>query len=54
MTTSAIAFAGACLRAKAQGDPEVGYAILSRVVTVMADRLHSARTRLLDLYGAAT
>ena len=52
--TSAIAFDGACLRAKGQADPEVGYALLQRVVAVMADRLHSARTRLLDLYGAAT
>jgi CRP-like cAMP-binding protein len=52
--TSAIAFDGACLREKGQADPAVGYALLQRVVAVMADRLHSARTRLLDLYGAAT
>ena len=52
--TSAIAFDGECLRAKGQADPAVGYALLQRVVWVMADRLHSARTRLLDLYGAAT
>jgi len=50
--TSAIAFDAACLRDKGRADPEVGYALLQRVVTVMADRLHSARTRLLDLYGA--
>jgi CRP/FNR family transcriptional regulator, cyclic AMP receptor protein len=52
--TSAIAFDGACLRAKGQADPEIGYVLLQRVVTVMAARLHSARTRLLDLYGAVT
>jgi CRP/FNR family cyclic AMP-dependent transcriptional regulator len=52
--TSAIAFDGACLRAKGEADPEVGYALLQRVVSVMATRLHSARTRLLDLYGATT
>jgi CRP/FNR family transcriptional regulator, cyclic AMP receptor protein len=52
--TSVIAFDAACLRAKGQADPEVGYALLQRVVTVMAARLHSARTRLLDLYGAPT
>lgn len=52
--TSAIAFDGACLRAKGQADPQVGYALLQRVVAVMADRLHSARARLLDLYGAST
>ena len=49
--TSAIAFDAACLRAKGEADPRVGYALLQRVVGVMATRLHSARTRLLDLYG---
>ena len=52
--TSAIAFDGACLRAKGETDPDVGYVLLQRVVTVMATRLHSARTRLLDLYGRST
>ena len=52
--TSAIAFDGACLRAKCEDDPAIGYALLQRVVTVMSARLHSARIRLLDLYGAAT
>ncbi len=51
--TSAIAFDGACLRAKAEEDPAVGYALLQRVVTVMADRVQSARVRLVDLYGGA-
>jgi CRP-like cAMP-binding protein len=52
--TSAIAFDGACLRARCEEDPAIGYALLQRVVTVMAARLHSARIRLLDLYGAST
>jgi CRP/FNR family cyclic AMP-dependent transcriptional regulator len=52
--TSAIAFDGACLRDKATADPSVGYALLQRVVTVMADRVQSARVRLLDLYGTPT
>ncbi len=52
--TSTIAFDGACLRAKGQADPAVGYALLQRVVTVMESRLHSTRTRLLDLYGSTT
>ena len=51
--TSAIAFDGACLRGKCEADPAVGYALLQRVVTVMSTRLHSARIRLLDLYGAS-
>jgi CRP/FNR family transcriptional regulator, cyclic AMP receptor protein len=50
--TSAIAFDAVCLREKAATDPVVGYALLQRVVTVMADRVQSARVRLLDLYGA--
>ncbi len=50
--TSAIAFDGACLREKCETDPAVGYAMLQRVVRVMSTRLHSARIRLLDVYGA--
>jgi CRP-like cAMP-binding protein len=50
--TSAIAFDGLCLRRKCEQDPAVGYALLQRVVQVMASRLHSARVRLLDLYGS--
>ena len=49
--TGVVAFDGACLRAKCQSDPALGYALLQRVVHVMSDRLHSARVRLLDLYG---
>ncbi len=49
--TSAIAFDAVCLREKATADPVVGYALLQRVVTVMAARVQSARVRLLDLYG---
>lgn len=49
--TSAIAFDAVCLREKAATDRDVGYALLQRVVTVMAERVQSARVRLLDLYG---
>jgi CRP/FNR family cyclic AMP-dependent transcriptional regulator len=49
--TSAIAFDGACLRGKCEGDAVLGYALLQRVVQVMSSRLHSARVRLIDLYG---
>jgi CRP-like cAMP-binding protein len=47
----AVRFDGACLRDKCADDPELGYAFLQRVVGVMSARLHSARFRLLDLYG---
>lgn len=49
--TRALVFDGACLREKCETDPALGYALLQRVVQVMASRLHSARVRLLDLYG---
>jgi CRP-like cAMP-binding protein len=49
--TSVIAFDGACLRGKCETDPALGYALVQRVVQVMSARLHSARVRLLDLYG---
>ena len=49
--TSAIAFDGKCLREKCKDDPELGYALLQRVVQVMSKRLDSAHIRLLDLYG---
>jgi CRP-like cAMP-binding protein len=49
----AVRFDGACLREKCAADPALGYALLQRIVGVMSARLHSARVRLLDLYGAS-
>ena len=49
--TSVVAFDAVCLREKCAADPAVGYALLQRVVEVMSARVHSARVRLLDLYG---
>ncbi|MFC4783920.1 cyclic nucleotide-binding domain-containing protein [Nocardioides sp. MAHUQ-72] len=49
---SAVAMDAACLRAKCEEDPAVGYALMQRVAGVMYHRLQSARVRLLDLYGA--
>ena len=47
--TSALAFDAACLRAKCEADPAVGYELTKRFVTVMNQRLHSARNRMLNL-----
>lgn len=33
-------------------DPAIGYALTSRIVEVVVDRLQATRTRLLDLYGS--
>jgi CRP-like cAMP-binding protein len=49
--TSLIAFDGACLRAKCEADPKLGYDLMKRVADVMYHRLLAARLRLLDLYG---
>ncbi|HXQ61668.1 MAG TPA: cyclic nucleotide-binding domain-containing protein [Acidimicrobiales bacterium] len=48
----AIAVDGACLRDKAEVDPVLGYALMTRVVAVLLERLQMTRVRLLDLYGA--
>jgi CRP/FNR family cyclic AMP-dependent transcriptional regulator len=50
-STSAVALDATCLRARFDENPMVGYQMLQRVVGAMADRLYSARIRLLDLYG---
>ena len=49
----AVAFDGACVRAKFDADPRLGYQLLSRFMPLAVDRLQATRLRLLDLYGAA-
>jgi CRP-like cAMP-binding protein len=51
MDVAAIAFDGACLRGKCDGDPALGYELMRRFAQVMIDRLQHTRTRLLDVYG---
>ena len=40
------------LREYAEADPALGYALAVQMVKVLADRLHSTRARLEDLYGS--
>ncbi len=47
----AVAVDGACLRSKAETDPALGYALMTRVSAVLLERLQATRLRLLDLYG---
>jgi CRP-like cAMP-binding protein len=47
----ATAFDGACLRAKCEADPALGYDLMSRFAQVTIERLQWTRLRLLDLYG---
>lgn len=44
---------GKGVRRLCREDPEIGYELARRFVTVVADRLQATRTRLLDLYGEA-
>ena len=48
----AVAIDGACLRAKAQADPALGFVLLSKVSAELLNRLQATRLRLLDLYGS--
>ena len=47
----AVAVDGACLRQKAASDAAFGYALVTRFASVILDRLHATRLRLLDVYG---
>jgi CRP/FNR family cyclic AMP-dependent transcriptional regulator len=47
----AIAVDGACLRAKSEEDPALGYDLMKRFSQVMLERLQATRLRLADLYG---
>jgi CRP-like cAMP-binding protein len=49
--TSAVAIDAACLRAKCDGDPALGYEIYKRFTGLLRDRLQATRLQLLDLYG---
>ena len=52
--TRAIAFDGACLRAKCDEDHDLGYRLMQRFAQVMMQRLQATRLQLLDLYGVRT
>lgn len=49
--TSVVSLDSACLRAKCDADPRLGYELIQRVAQIMSDRLLATRLRLLDLYG---
>ncbi|MDH3603851.1 MAG: cyclic nucleotide-binding domain-containing protein [Candidatus Tectomicrobia bacterium] len=52
--TRAIAFDGACLRAKCDEDHDLGYMLMQRFAHVMVQRLQATRLQLLDVYGVRT
>ena len=49
--TSAIALDGRCLRGKCENDRGLGFELLKRFSSVLAERLESTRMQLLDVYG---
>jgi CRP-like cAMP-binding protein len=50
-TVHALAFDGACLRAKSDQDPALGYDLLRLFAAVIVERLQRTRLQLLDVYG---
>jgi hypothetical protein len=47
----AIGVDAACLRAKCEADHDLGYALMKRCVSVLAERLQATRLQMLDVYG---
>ena len=47
----ALSLDGACLRAKCEKDPALGYELMKRFNQVVVQRLEATRMQLLDLYG---
>jgi CRP-like cAMP-binding protein len=51
---TAVTVDAVALRARAEDDPAIGYALLRAVNAVMLARLQAARVRLADVYGVAS
>lgn len=49
--TRVIAMDGKCLRNKCEGDHNMGYDIMKRLMPIVIDRLHTTRLQFLDLYN---
>ena len=50
----AIRFDGQCIRTKCESDHTLGYELMKRFTTVMAERLQATRIQLLDIYGTGS
>ena len=50
-TVRATGIDAACLRGKCDADPRIGYQVMQRFLPVVAERLQSARLRLIELYA---
>jgi CRP-like cAMP-binding protein len=49
--TRVLAFDGACLRAKCEADPRLGYELMKRLAQVVIQRFQDTQLQLLDVYG---
>ena len=49
--TRAIGVDAECLRTKCEQDPKLGFTLYKSFISVVANRLHSARARLIDMSG---
>ena len=47
----AISLDAKCLRDKCEANHDLGYEMMKRVVPILAQRLHSSRLQVLDVYG---
>lgn len=52
--TRAVALDGKCLRGKCEEDHDLGYELMKRFATLIAERLESTRLQLMDIYGDHT
>jgi CRP-like cAMP-binding protein len=52
--TKALALDGKCLRGKCEKDHDLGYILMQRVSSLIAQRLEATRLQLLDIYGNNT
>ena len=51
--TRAIALDGKCLRQKCEEDHDLGYEIMKRFATIIAQQLEVTRLQLMDMYGTS-
>ena len=49
----AIEMDGACLRAKCEADPRLGFDLMRRFASVATRRLQATRMQIMDVYGHA-
>ncbi|MDD4908734.1 MAG: cyclic nucleotide-binding domain-containing protein [Candidatus Omnitrophica bacterium] len=49
--TRVLALDGKCLREKCESNPDLGYTLLKKIISILTERLDATRVRLLDIYN---